>query len=209
MKKTCNIIGDLLPLYVEGVASEDTVAFVKDHLEHCTVCRAAWEKMTRDTSLATEDRSEEGLPIKKLKKKMTRRKTITVIASVLLTLAVLFVWLQIKPYDVYYGNSELYSKADMNAAIRVIKQEFRTWDGCKLYTIRYTNDELCQKELDYCNSLAKDGQIFTECIIFKSDFRSPLFNAGAWNPGEIYYGWTWYLARTNNGNWVLLTSGYA
>ena len=209
MKNLCNIIGDLLPLYVEGVASEDTAAFVKEHLEHCERCHTAWEEMNRGTSSPKENNMEEGLPIKTLKKRMKRRKMATIILSALLTLAVLFIWVQIKPYDVYYGKSELYSKADMKEAVRVIEREFRTWSGCKLYSIRYTDDKLCQKELDYCNRLAKDGEVFTECIIFKSDFRAPLFHSGAWNPGDIYYGWTWYLARTANGNWVILTHGYA
>ncbi|MBQ3501344.1 MAG: zf-HC2 domain-containing protein, partial [Oscillospiraceae bacterium] len=35
MRNECNIIRDILPLYAEKIVSEDTAAFVEEHLEHC------------------------------------------------------------------------------------------------------------------------------------------------------------------------------
>ena len=35
----CSIIQDLLPLYVDGVVSEDTAQAVEEHLETCEACR--------------------------------------------------------------------------------------------------------------------------------------------------------------------------
>ena len=45
MKKECNIIKDILPLYVEDMVSADTSAFVEEHLEKCAECRAELEDM--------------------------------------------------------------------------------------------------------------------------------------------------------------------
>lgn len=210
MNHMCNIIADLLPLMAEGVASEDTVAFVRAHLQECPSCRAAYERMSAPAPSVSEPPvTTQATAIRTLRKKLRRRRVLTALLSIALTLSLLTAWLCIKPHDVYYGSSTLYTKQDMREAVRVIEREFRTWEGCRLYTIRYTNDELCLRELDYCNSLADEGQVFTECIVFKSDFRAPLFGAGAWNPGDVYYGWTWYLAREDGGAWVILTSGYA
>ena len=39
--------------------------------------------------------------------------------------------------EIDYGQSAIYSKQDMDLAIDEIIQEFRTWDGCKLYSISY------------------------------------------------------------------------
>lgn len=39
MKRKCNIILDLLPLYVDDVVSDDTREFVEDHLAQCEDCR--------------------------------------------------------------------------------------------------------------------------------------------------------------------------
>lgn len=51
MKNECNIIRDILPLYIEGLASADTVAFVEEHLEKCSECRKELENMKSEISL--------------------------------------------------------------------------------------------------------------------------------------------------------------
>ncbi|MCI8714118.1 MAG: zf-HC2 domain-containing protein, partial [Ruminococcus sp.] len=35
MNDKCNLIRDILPLYVEDMVSTDTREFVSEHLEHC------------------------------------------------------------------------------------------------------------------------------------------------------------------------------
>ena len=39
MKITCNIIEDLLPLYVDDMVSEDSRQLVEEHLKTCPACR--------------------------------------------------------------------------------------------------------------------------------------------------------------------------
>ena len=39
MKISCNIIEDLLPLYVDEAASEDSRQLVEEHLKGCPSCR--------------------------------------------------------------------------------------------------------------------------------------------------------------------------
>lgn len=39
MKMKCDIIQDLLPLYIDGCCSEDSADVVRDHLNTCTQCR--------------------------------------------------------------------------------------------------------------------------------------------------------------------------
>lgn len=53
MKITCDIIQDLLPLYVARMLSDDSCHLVDEHLETCEVCRSALEK------LKTEERTLE------------------------------------------------------------------------------------------------------------------------------------------------------
>lgn len=38
-KANCNIVKDILPLYIENVVSEDTKAFVEEHLQNCDACK--------------------------------------------------------------------------------------------------------------------------------------------------------------------------
>ena len=52
MKKiTCNIIRDILPLYLDEVVSEDTREMVEEHLQTCEACRREAKLMKADVVL--------------------------------------------------------------------------------------------------------------------------------------------------------------
>ena len=106
-----------------------------------------------------------------------------------------------------YKTSELYSKEDMDAAIKLILEEFNTWEGCTLYDISYTDDQNCTDNLSHVNELSDDKQ-FDECIVFTSNFHSPKEGGGAWEPDYDYENWGWYLGRVKGEDWVLLDWGY-
>ncbi len=117
-----------------------------------------------------------------------------------------------KDYSVVYGKSEIYTKKDMDSAIAAIMKSFNAWDTkCTMYSISYAGDDrVTQENLEYCNSLSqKSGIVYDECIVFESSFHTPKLDSQAFTPDETYTGWTWYLARVSDGNWVVLTSGYA
>ncbi len=86
MKLSCNIIRDLLPLYVEGLASEDTRKAVEEHIAACSACRKNLEKMSKpERKAAVED-----IPVKKVKAALQRQrlKAIALTAIIILILAV-------------------------------------------------------------------------------------------------------------------------
>lgn len=83
MRNECNIIQDILPLYIEKIVSEDTVAFVEEHLEKCVGCRRelenmkvpnALEKVTSDTQANVEK------SLRAFAKKWNRKKRIVISA---------------------------------------------------------------------------------------------------------------------------------
>ena len=99
-----------------------------------------------------------------------------------------------------YGSSSIYSKEDMDAAIKAIKSTFKDFEGCELHSISYSSDDKCNTS----DNIAWMNQ----CIMFTSDFHSPKNGGGAWNPDEEYTGWQWWMARSNGGKWKLMTWGY-
>lgn len=115
---------------------------------------------------------------------------------------------KINNVSVDYGKSEVYSQQDMDSAIEVIEKEFSSWKGCELHSITYMGDEICRSNIDYCNQLQK-GAGFDECIVFESSFHSPINGGDGWEADEEYTGWSWFLARKDNGAWTLLTWGYS
>ena len=114
-----------------------------------------------------------------------------------------------------YGESAVYSRADMDAAIKLVKERFKAdYDGCELYSIAYTSDDCNTPEnVAWMNELAEaQGMdvVFTQCMILESDFHSPKDpeKAIALNVDQDYTGYGWCLARTDGGEWQLMTWGY-
>lgn len=205
MSKQCDIVEDLLPLYVDGACSQGSCEMIKEHLEACPKCREIYKKMCSHTSEKILQQEKDGV-ISRYSHKLRKKKILTAISSVLITLIIIFACISLRPASINYGKSDIYSRQDMNEAVDLIKNEFYSWHGCKLYSISYTSDDFCQRELEYCNTLAQDGVVYDECIVFRMDFRSPIFGGGGWN-ANFRYDWSWYLARTAGGEWELLTWG--
>ena len=91
MKKECSIVRDLLPLYFENMLSEDTAAFVKEHLENCSDCTAEFEclKSGRQIDKAeTSQRGNDANVITAVKKKIAKR-IFKIVAAVCLVFIVL------------------------------------------------------------------------------------------------------------------------
>ena len=112
-----------------------------------------------------------------------------------------------------YGNSNVYSKEEMDDAIKIIKKEFfNSFMGSELKNIRYVSDDKCGvDELEWLNVLAEDNgssEHFTECMLFLSDFHSPKNGRGDLEADYEYTDWQWWLARSENGKWKLVTYGW-
>ena len=87
MKNECNIIRDILPLYVEDMVSADTSAFVEEHLEKCAGCHAELEDMKKSNGLEKNNVSveDEVMPLKVFKKKWYRQLNLIMTVCVLAT----------------------------------------------------------------------------------------------------------------------------
>ncbi|MCR4923359.1 MAG: hypothetical protein K5931_05055 [Lachnospiraceae bacterium] len=112
-----------------------------------------------------------------------------------------------------YGDSELYTKEDMDACIKLIEDEFNTWEGCELHSISYSSDDEANTEdnikwMNELNEGSADAEPLTEVMMFTSDFHSPVEGGGAWEPDEEYTDYEWWLARSKGGDWKLMTFGY-
>ena len=100
MKYPCNVICDLLPLFVDGVCSEESAEIVREHLAECAACRAKLEQLQNgeDKLPAADDPDLERLRAKSLVKVqlvINRRKLrlwALIIALVLLLGGVLYLW---------------------------------------------------------------------------------------------------------------------
>jgi D-alanyl-D-alanine carboxypeptidase len=124
----------------------------------------------------------------------------------------------VKGCEVDYGNSTLYADSDMDSALDRILDEFKTWKGCTLTSLRFAGDDACGAEqVAYVNELREaqlpDEPAFDQAIVFETDFHSPSAEEAegtAWEPDTDYTDYSWTLGRTGaDGAWHLMTWGYA
>lgn len=109
-----------------------------------------------------------------------------------------------------YGDSQLYTKEELEEAAIQIKCQFAFFDGCELHSLRYAGDAFNTEEnIAWMNSL-DEGRDYIQAAKFLSNFHSPVDpgEASAWEPNQEYTDYEWWLARTADGGWQLLTWGY-
>ena len=96
-KNDCDIVQDLLPLYLDGCCHPGSRALVEEHLNHCDTCRKVWEEMSGELpkpeevppaspSSPSEEEPEQkrGKHFQKGMKKIRRRWIASLIAVALL-----------------------------------------------------------------------------------------------------------------------------
>lgn len=82
----CDIIKDLIPLYIEHMTSEETNNIIEEHISNCDECKKVYEEMSMDISLSNSENKEEKTG-KRIKKEFTVKKIL--ILYVLLLLGVI------------------------------------------------------------------------------------------------------------------------
>lgn len=87
----CKIIKDLLPLYMDKLASDSSVRAIKEHLEECQDCRNVLEKMERPLSGHTKEEEKELDFLKKIRRRNKRVLKMVLILSTLILAVVLAV----------------------------------------------------------------------------------------------------------------------
>ena len=92
MKISCNVAGDLLPLYVDECCSDDSRLLLEEHLVECQACGEKYERMKRKDYLSTSAEAGAGQTahITAYAKKIRRRRTIfRILASIVILLLAL------------------------------------------------------------------------------------------------------------------------
>ena len=104
------------------------------------------------------------------------------------------------------GESELFSEADLQAAVDTVLDEFNGWEGCEMHYMEYAGDGPSLKELEYVKEHYEEG--YDEAAVILSAFRSPKEAYGSWE-ADREYAWSWCAARKDKGEWELINWGFA
>ena len=83
MKKNCNIIRDLLPLYIDGVCSEESKQLVEEHLKECAKCQEYLKEIKFDIKESKESEIN-------VFKKFAKMVNFKIIRNVIIVICVIF-----------------------------------------------------------------------------------------------------------------------
>lgn len=78
-KINCNVIQDILPLYIEDAVSEDTKELVEEHLQNCEICQRVYHETKADLendmkiSAQTKESSNEANDLKNFRKFLKKK----------------------------------------------------------------------------------------------------------------------------------------
>lgn len=88
---SCNVIKDILPLYLDDVVSEETREMVEEHLQSCDSCREEAEVLKMNVALPTNSNTKllDARVLKNLKKRLLKSKVFIAVVSVAGAAAVL------------------------------------------------------------------------------------------------------------------------
>ena len=90
MKTNCNVIRDLLPLYIDKISSEETNKLIEEHFEECEECKKYYEIMKDETKVSDIDEEK---VLKKFSKKMKKKRLKAIILAIIVTLILgLVIW---------------------------------------------------------------------------------------------------------------------
>jgi predicted anti-sigma-YlaC factor YlaD len=92
MKISCEIIKDLLPLYHDGVCSNDSKAMVEEHLAGCDSCKTELQEMNNSLFvIKTEQYLNESEAVRKLSRKWKKGMIISLLKGIGIALTVVAV----------------------------------------------------------------------------------------------------------------------
>ena len=145
-KRECKIVQDLLPHYEEGLTSEQTNQYIKEHLEGCLECKKILENMKKKLEFNGEKR--DGREVKYIKK---YNKKMKVLRNILLVIIGLFI--------IIVGRKTIIL-TDLSNKAKAIKQE----DNYYIKTESFSNGEMNIME-SYC----KDDRVFSTRTSYTKD----------------------------------------
>ena len=113
------------------------------------------------------------------------------------------------PVSIDYGTSEIYTEDELKDAVIQIKCKFAFWGDVDLKSIRYAGDEKATDEmLAKMNEINPDGK-YTQVAEFLMDFHTPKeIGELTLTADKDYTDYQWWLGRTADGGWEIVTFGY-
>ena len=177
MKVSCNVIQDLLPLYVEGMLSQDSKSLVEEHLDDCNDCKSSFSEMQSSNTLQIDT---DTTPLNNLKIRLHKSKMHTILFTAMLTVVavILIMYYLTAPDFIDYSEENITIK---DAGNELVVAEF--------------DDNVYGYDLESSKSEDNDGYIYHittwdskwNNISNKSNVNNTVLNPNGENVVSVYY----------------------
>ena len=111
MKNECDIVGDLLFSYNDGILSNTSKELVEEHLKKCEKCRKILEEIKQEND--EKNQVKEINYFKSIKKKINKRNVIILVVFIILMIIVLFNIQVYNNYNEVASTMEIYLEDDI------------------------------------------------------------------------------------------------
>ena len=109
-------------------------------------------------------------------------------------------------YTVDYGNSSVYTKAEMDEAIEVVEDTARHMK-CSLLNLRYTSDKCNSRNMLKGLNKGIKGKPYIKRIELIGDLKTSKDVHATLVPNYVYKNWMWVLACKDNSSWEIINYG--
>lgn len=191
MNYPCNLIQDLLPLYLDGVCSEESRIAVEKHLSECSGCKEYYVAMQEADEIIitppnTERDCQKAASFQSVKKKLFRKQIMIVAASLILFAVIAFAIVGVLKNSVKvvaYEDNLSVSMIDGNLIGRLNGSQ-ETYVKIKRTTVTENGQE--NNYLFYYMSDSKWDDITTDRKVFSEYVLCPA-DKGADQIDNVYY----------------------
>lgn len=109
MRLPCKVIEDLLPMYYDGVCSEESAALVEEHLKECPKCSSMLSQL--QAGIENPGKQVDDLkPLKEIEKQWKNTKQTSMTKGICATLAALLLILSVWAGVWYFGYATYYTQ---------------------------------------------------------------------------------------------------
>lgn len=191
MKITCEIIRDLIPIYIENIATNDTCSLIEEHISSCYECKNKLDEMRMSTGIPVETNIS---PLKKIQSNLRKRKYLTILFTVMLSLvvvAIVFAYLTAPQY-IGYHNEIVDISENHELVVAKLKKPATGYDLSKY---------LSNDGYGYVYNITAYNSLWGESST-KSDIQNIILNPNDENVISVYYS-------SNDGSEDVLIYGEA
>lgn len=191
MKYSCNLIKDLLPLYHDGVCSDDSNEIIEQHLSECPACKEYFEEMckTDEVVLIPQDSDREiqkAASFRAVKKKLRQKQILmlVVFVVVLMTAFLTIVGVLKNSTDIVeYNDNISVSMVDGSLVGRLKGSQY---DCLEIKQVTAVIDGEKQNCLFFCLSDTKWDDLTTSINVF-SEYTLCSSDKSADEVNRVYY----------------------